>query len=342
MTIPILLDVDTGIDDSLALVYAAASPEVELLGTSCVGGNVAVDQVTINTAAVLDLAGRSDVEVARGLSEPIARPLMTTPETHGPTGTGHATLTASPGRISARSGVELIVETARSRPGEVSLVAVGPLTNIAVALEIEPRLLHLLKRLVVMGGCFGVPGNTAPRTEWNMHVDPEAAKAVFAAAAHGACNRPLVMPLDVTEQARLLPHHIARMAEVAGTALTSQQPLVSKSHPVMSFIADALRFYMEFHDRYDGFYGAFVHDPFALAAALDPSLVETVATTVDVETAGELTTGETVADLRNAWGREPNATVAVRGRADVFIERLVDRIGELARTLAVHSPISHP
>ena len=331
MRIPILLDVDTGIDDALALLYAAASCEVELLGVSCVAGNVGVDQVAVNTAAVLDLAGRSDVEVARGLSEPMARPLGTTPETHGPTGTGHATLTVSPDRISARSGIDLIIETALSRPGEVSLVELGPLTNVAVALDREPRLLHLLRRLVIMGGCFRVAGNTAPRTEWNMHVDPEAAKSVFAAAAHGSCELPLVMPLDVTEGARLLPHHVSRMAEVAGTALVSQQPLVSTDHPVMSFIADALRFYMEFHHRYDGFYGAFVHDPFALAAALDPSLVGTVETTVDVETAGELTIGETVADLRNAWGREANAAVAVRGRADVFLERLVMRIGALAR-----------
>ena len=210
-------------------------------------------------------------------------------------------------------------------------MALGPLTNVAGALDAEPRLFHLLKRVVIMGGCFGVAGNTAPRTEWNMHVDPEAAKVVFATAAHGSCNLPLVMPLDVTDRARLLPHHLARMAEVVGTALASQQPLVATDHPVMSFIADALRFYMEFHHRYDRFYGAFIHDPFALAAALDPSLVNTLATTVDVEIAGELTTGETVADLRNAWGRKPNAAVAVGGRADVFLERLVMRIGALAR-----------
>ena len=330
MSVPILLDVDTGIDDSLALLYTVASTEAYLVGVSCVAGNVPLAEVTANTAAVLDLAGHPETEVAPGSAGPIVRPLVTTPETHGPTGTGHEVLTAPPDRISDRSGIDLIVDTARSQPGEVTLVALGPLTNVAMALDREPRLLSLLKRLVIMGGCFRVTGNTAPRTEWNMHVDPEAAKAVFAAAGRGSLNLPLTMPLDVTEQARLLPHHVSRMAQLAGTSMESLQPLVSKAHPLMSFIANALRFYMEFHLRYDGFYGAFVHDPFAVAAALDPSLVTAVETVVDVETTGELTTGETVADFRNSWGREPNAAVALDGRADLFMERLVVRIGGLA------------
>lgn len=329
MATPILLDVDTGIDDALALLYAVASADARLVGVSCVAGNVSLGEVTANTAAVLDLAGHSEVEVAPGCAGPIERPLVTTPETHGPTGTGYATLAAPPDRISARSGIDLIVDSARSEPGEITLVAVGPLTNVAVALRREPRLLHLLKRLVIMGGCFTVAGNTAPRTEWNMHVDPEAAREVFAAAGRGARSLPLVMPLDVTEQARLLPRHMARLAERAGTSMESLQPLISDAHPLMSFIADALRFYMEFHHRYDGFYGAFVHDPFAVAAALDPSLVSTVETTVDIEAGGELTTGETVGDFRGAWGREPNAAIALDGRADLFMERLSVRIADL-------------
>ena len=330
MIVPILLDVDTGIDDAPALLYAVASPEADLAGVSCVAGNVSLDEVTVNTAAVLDLAGHPETEVAAGSAGPIGRPLVTTPETHGPTGTGHRVLRAPPDRISDRSGIDLIVQTARSRPGEITLVALGPLTNVAVALDREPGLLSLLERLVIMGGCFRVAGNTAPRTEWNMHVDPEAAKAVFAAAGRSSSSLPLVMPLDVTEHARLLPHHVSRMAELAGTSLESRQPLVSEAHALMSFIVDALRFYMEFHHRYDGFYGAFVHDPFAVAAALDPSLVAVTATTVDVETTGELTTGETVADFRNSWGRQPNAAIALEGRADLFLERLVSRIGALA------------
>ena len=329
MATPILLDVDTGIDDALALLYAAASTEARLVGASCVAGNVSLGEVTANTAAVLDLARHPEVEVAPGCAGPIGRPLVTTPETHGPTGTGYETLAAAPDRIGGRPGIDLIVDSARSEPGEITLVALGPLTNVAAALHREPRLLLLLRRLVIMGGCFTVAGNTAPRTEWNMHVDPEAAKEVFAAAGRGTRSLPLVMPLDVTEQARLLPHHVARIAELAGTSMDSLQPLVSEAHPLMSFIANALRFYMEFHDRYDGFYGAFVHDPFAVAAALDPSLVSTVETTVDVETSGELTTGETVADFRGAWGRGPNAAVALDGRADLFLERFVTRIARL-------------
>lgn len=326
------LDVDTGIDDSFALLYAAASPEAELIGVSCVAGNVPVEEVTVNTAAVLDLAGLNRVEVARGADRPIERPLVTTPETHGPSGTGYSILKAPPGRISERDGVDLIVEKVRNHPGELTLVAVGPLTNIALALDQEPDLLEMLGRLVIMGGCFTVTGNTAPRAEWNIHVDPEAARKVMAAAGKGTRNLPLFVPLDVTEQVLLRPDHVARIAESAGRPLRSAQPLhADEGNPLLDFMADALRFYMEFHFGYDGIYGAFMHDPFAVAAALDPTLVETVETTVDVETKGELTTAETVADLRNAWGRPPNAAIALQGRTDLFLDRLVTRLGALAR-----------
>ena len=145
--IPLLIDCDTGIDDSLALLYACASPEAEILAVTCLSGNVGAEDVARNTLAVLELAGRTDIEVAIGRTTPLVRPLEITPETHGPQGIGHAELPPPSRSLSERHGADVIVETARARPGEVTLVTLGPLTNLAVALEREPDLPRLLQPL---------------------------------------------------------------------------------------------------------------------------------------------------------------------------------------------------
>jgi purine nucleosidase len=343
---PVILDVDTGIDDSLALLYSAASPEANLVAVTCVSGNVEARQVATNTLAVLELAGRTDIEVAIGREVPLVRALETTPETHGPDGIGHARLPPPSRPVSDRHGVDVIVEEARHLPGEVTLVTLGPLTNVAVALEREPALPRLLRGLVSMGGAFGVPGNTTPTTEWNLHCDPEAARIVFRAwgeaiEADPSIARPLVLGLDVTERARITPEHVVRLARRAGStpdesfaAAGQDDPLRVErsvaSNPVIRFLADALRFYFEFHQRYDGFYGAFIHDPLVVAAALDRGLVTSEALYVDVETSGELTTGMTIADRRRLTGRPANVDVATTADAEAFLERLIERVGGLA------------
>src|SRR3954462_14048677 len=196
---PLILDVDTGIDDSLALLYAAATPDAEIVAVTCVGGNVDARQVERNTRAVLELAGRTDVEVALGREKPLVRPVETTPETHGPQGLGYAELPPPSQPLSDRHAADLFITEARRRPGEITLVTTGPLTNLAVALLREPDLPRLLKGWVLMGGAYRHPGNTAPTTEWNIHCDPEAAKIAFAAwgesaTAHGH-PRPVALGL---------------------------------------------------------------------------------------------------------------------------------------------------
>lgn len=339
--IPLLVDVDTGIDDSLALLYACASPEAELIAVTCVAGNIDARQVARNTRAVLELAGRDDVEVALGRETPLVRPLEVTPETHGPHGIGYAELPPPRRPVSDRHAADLIVAEARRRPGEVTLVTLGPLTNLALAVLREPDLPRLLRGYVLMGGSYRSPGNTAPTTEWNIHCDPDAAKVVFRAWAEAAADRPVALGLDVTERAKFTPEHLVRLARRAGLApdglvgtdgrLAADPPV---RHPVVRYLADALRFYMEFHSRYDGFYGAFIHDPLALAAALDPGLVRTEALAVDVELGGTLTSGETVTDWRRAWGRPPNLDVAVETDAAAFLDRFVERVGGLAAARA--------
>ncbi len=343
---PLILDVDTGIDDSLALLYAAASPDAELVAVTCVAGNVDASQVAQNTLAVLELAGRGDVEVALGREVPLVRPLVTTPETHGPRGLGYAELPPPAASLSERHAVDLLIDEARRRPGELTLVTLGPLTNLAMAVLREPQLPRLYRRYVLMGGAYRSPGNTAPTTEWNINVDPDAAKVVFSAwtaarEADPSIGRPVALGLDVTEKAKITPEHVVALARRAGSTPDDSLALAGgedpmhatrsvASNPIVRFVADALRFYMEFHSRYDGFYGAFIHDPLAVAAALDPTLIRTEALAVDIELGGTLTTGETVTDWRRVWKREPNIDIAVEADAEAFLERFVERVGRLA------------
>jgi purine nucleosidase len=319
--VKLIIDVDTGIDDALALLYVLASPDAELLAVTCTSGNVEAEQVAANTIGLLDLVGRLDIEVALGRRVPLVRPLMTAPETHGPKGIGYATLPEATRAVSPRHSADLIVEQARRAPGEVTLITLAPLTNLAVALEREPKLPHLLRGLVMMAGSYRSPGNTAPTSEWNVAVDPEAMQAVLSAweSADGV-GRPVALGLDVTERAKLTPDHLARLHSAAGP---------EPNGPLLTFIDDALRFYMEFHSRYDGFYGAFIHDALAVAAGLDPALITTQALAVQVELDGKLTSGETVTDWRRVWGRPPHLDIGVVADIETFFGRFIERVGGL-------------
>jgi purine nucleosidase len=200
-----------------------------------------------------------------------------------------------------------------------------------------------------MGGAYRHPGNTAPTTEWNIHCDPEAAKIAFGAWGASAIEHghslPVALGLDVTETAKIVPDHVVALARAAGSTPDDSLALARgedtmhatrsvASNPIVRYVADALRFYMEFHSRYDGFYGAFIHDPLAVAAALDPSLIRTEAVPVDIELGGTLTTGETVTDWRRVWGKPANVEVAVEANADEFLRRFVERVGRLAASRA--------
>ncbi len=318
----LLIDCDTGIDDALALLLAVASPDAEIVAVTCCSGNVEAAQVAINTRAVLELAGRPDLEVALGREVPLVRPLMTAPDTHGPRGLGYAELPAPTRPLSARHAADLIIEEARRAPTEIILVTLGPLTNLAVALLREPQLPRLLKGLVMMAGSYRSAGNTAPTTEWNVAVDPEAMQAVLAGwSGQAGVGRPLALGLDVTERAKLTPDHLARLRAAAGGGA---------NNPILRFVGDALRFYMEFHSRYDGFYGAFIHDALAVAAALDQGLVRSEPVAVEIELGGRWTTGETVTDWRRTWDRAPNVDVAIEADIDTFFDRFIDRVGTLA------------
>lgn len=341
-TTPLIVDVDTGIDDSLALLYLMASPEAEILGITCTAGNVPARQVAINNLAWLELCRYPEVEVALGAEVPIIQPLMTTEETHGPQGIGYAELPAPTRGLSPRHATQVWIDNARRRPGEITGLITGPLTNLALAVKIEPELPRLLKRIVVMGGAFNHAGNTLPTTEWNIAVDPDSAKIVFDAfSGLPEGRRPIVCALDVTERVEMHPRHIAELAEAAGSTpaeIISPEDEPGRrstaSNPVIRHLSDAVRFYMEFHRLYDQGFLAHMHDPFAAAIALDPSLGRVRPATVDVELAGALTRGQTVADWRGMWGRPANADIVVDTDPAEFFRRTIERVGALARRLA--------
>jgi purine nucleosidase len=320
-SLPLIVDVDTGIDDALALLYLCGSPEADLLAVTCVAGNVDARQVAENTRAVLELAGRADIEVALGREVPLVRPLRTAPETHGPRGLGYAELPPPRAPLSQRHAADLLISEARARPGEITLVTTGPLTNLAVALVRAPELPRLLKGLVMMAGSYRTAGNTAPTTEWNVAVDPEAMAVVLAGwAAIDGTARPLALGLDVTERAKLTPDHLLELRRRSAAA---------DDDPTLRFVDDALRFYMEFHSRYDGFYGAFIHDALAVAATLDRSLVRTESLPVEVELGGTWTSGETVTDWRRVWSKPANLNVAVDADIGTFFERFSERLSRV-------------
>jgi purine nucleosidase len=318
VTTPVLMDVDTGVDDALALMWAAASPEVELVAVTCSAGNVAAAQAAANTLAVLELCRGGGVEVAVGSAAPLVEPLGTA-TSHGPSGLGHAQLPAARAAASPRFAPDLIAAEARRRAGELLLVATAPLTNVALALHREPELPRLLRRLALMGGSFDHPGNTTPAAEFNVSVDPEAASVVLRAFS-SAPVLPLVCGLNVTEQTRLRPAHPDRLAAAAG-----------RDNPIVAFVADAVRAKFEANAAAGRGAVSHMHDPLALALALDPSLGETRRATVDVELAGRLTRGMTVVDWHGLWGLAANAEVAVAVDEERFLDELVRRLADLAR-----------
>ena len=337
-TQPVFVDVDTGVDDAMALVYLLASPEAELVGIASTGGNVAVDQVCVNNLGLLDLCGAPDIPVSRGAAQPLACPMRTAEDTHGPAGLGYAELPTSDRRLTEYDSAQAWVRAAHEHPGTLIGLATGPLTNLALALRAEPALPRLLRRLVIMGGAFDYRGNTTPVAEWNISVDPESAAEVFAAWGDQDPDRlPIVLGLNLTERIAMTPAILARLAAATGsptpemTAGDTRGTRSPATNPLIATLEDAMRFYFEFHHDQGEGYLAHLHDPLAAAVALDPDLVRTRACTVDVELDGALTRGMTVADWSGHWGRRPNAAIGIETEPTVFFDRFIDRVSRYAQ-----------
>lgn len=275
MARPVILDTDPGIDDALAILLAIASPEVALHGVSVTGGNCPLAAGWQNARDVLALAQHTHIPALAGVALPLLRPAFTAAETHGASGLGYAVLPPSSAPVATEHGVDFVIRTIMAHPGEVTLVPVAPLTNIAMAIRKAPEIVTAVRQVIIMGGAVRADGNTTSLAEFNFFVDPHAAHIVLTS------GMPITLvPWDITVDVMLFQHHIDRLMRI--------------DSPVSRFIAAATRFYMEFHLASFGVAGCAINDPVALALAFMPELATTQAVRIDIEHQSELTMGKTV------------------------------------------------
>ena len=307
MPIPTILDCDPGHDDAIALLLALASPELDLLGVTTTYGNQTLAKTTANALRVLELVARTDVPVAAGAERPLQRELVVAAHVHGESGLDGPVLPEPSALPTTTDAVEFIADTLAGAAEPVTIVATGPLTNVARYLA--ARGTQGIAQIVLMGGAIA-EGNFTPAAEFNIWCDPEAAAVVF------DCGLDITMiGLDVTHQALLGPEVEERLRD-AGR--------------VGSFVADLNVFFTRYHRETYGWNGAPIHDAVAVAHLIRPGLVETRHRNVSVELASELCRGRTVVDLWRRTDRVPNAHVGVGIDADGFFDLLVERIGTLA------------
>ncbi len=303
----VILDVDTGVDDALAIMLAVRSPELEVLGITTVSGNVPVAQCTANTLLTLEVLEAPNVPVVSGAAVPLAKEAFTAAEVHGTDGLGNVTARyPTPLRRATPGAVEFLLEMIRRFPEELTLVATGPLTNVAMAIQRDREAMRGVHGITVMGGAIRVPGNVGPTTEFNFAVDPEAAATVL-----GAGLPIRLVPLDVTERVVL-----SRGAVESAKGIGKLQ----------AFIRDMTAATMAFHREHEGFDGMFLHDPLAVGVVADPSLVRVQSMAVAVERRGELTSGMAVADLRRRSRATPTASVCVEVEAARFLHTFTQRV----------------
>jgi inosine/uridine nucleosidase len=302
----IILDCDPGHDDAMAILLAHGNPEIQLLAITTVAGNQTLDKTSLNARRVCTVAGIDNVPVAAGCDRPLTRALQTAAHIHGESGLDGPAFGEPTVPLDQRHAVDLIIELLMSSDGDITLVPTAPLTNIAMAVRKEPRIVRKVQEVVLMGGAF-TRGNTTPAAEFNIHVDPEAAAIVFQA------GWPLTMVgLDLTHQALATPAQLDRIAAL-GT-------------PVAGIAVQLMEFFRETYRRNAGFDSPPVHDPCAVARVIDPRVIDCVDAFVAIETRGEFSSGMTVTDFSARLGQAPNVKVATRLDVDRFWNLMVDAI----------------
>jgi purine nucleosidase len=318
---PVIIDTDPGTDDAMAILLALNSPELDVRAMTVVPGNVTAAQALKNTLGLLTLADRCDIPVAAGARRPLAQKLITAEFVHGEDGMGGIELPEAACEADGRFAPDLIIEMVHAMPGEITLIPIGPLTNIALAVLKDPSIVPLVKEVFIMGGSI-TEGNVTAVAEANIYNDPEAAQIVF----HAGWKVTMV-GLDVTHKTNFGKPHLERLAATRGT----QNDFASK---VMQFLIDlAAKF---------GADGTPMHDPLAIGVAIDPSFVRTGFMRIDVETRGEFTRGATVGNRYNMVEHnepegdrmkmtgidrvEPNTYVAIEVDAERFLAFFIDRL----------------
>ncbi len=304
---PVILDVDPGIDDALAILLAVRSPELDVRALTVVFGNVELELGVSNALKLLELAGRTDIPVASGESAPLVGEALTAKNVHGENGIGNVNLPDAKTKLYAGGALRLIAETLAASPEPVTLLPVGPLTNIALFLKTHPELRPKIREIVSMGGTAAAPGTVKPTVSFNILNDPEAAAIVYRSGI------PVTMiGLDVTSKTVLTPERVSAFAR--------------SSDPVERFVEAVV----SFHRDTRGAEGVVVHDPLAVGAVIDPSFVGTELLPIEVELRGELTRGQMVVDRRAeaTWraGASRSTRVALDVDAERFLEFLIGRL----------------
>ena len=305
----IIIDCDPGQDDAIALLLAMASPEeFEILGITTVAGNVPLHLTERNARLMCDLADRGDVKVYAGCARPMVRDLVTAEKVHGNTGIDGMEIGEPTQALQQQHAVDFIVDTLKgAEEASITLVPTGPLTNIGMAIDKDPSILANIKRIVLMGGAMREGGNFSPSAEFNILVDPHAAKVVF------ACGRPITaMGLDVTHQVIASKDRVSRIKALG--------------NPAAIATAGMLGFFNRHDSAKYGFDGAPLHDPCTIAWLLRPGLFEGKDCNIEIETESPLTIGHTAIDFWGISGREVNATWVYSVDADGFYDLLTDRL----------------
>ena len=308
----IIIDTDPGQDDAVAILLALASPdEIEVLGITAVAGNVPLSLTERNARIVCELAGRPDIAVYAGCDRPLKRKLVTAEHVHGKTGLDGPKLPEPKIKLQEKHGVDFIIDTILQEPGNsVSLCPLGPLTNIASAILKQPKIVSRIKQIVLMGGAYFEVGNITPTAEFNIFVDPDAAKIVFEAGIDM-----VVMPLDVTHKAL-----------VTGERNEAFRQLQS---PVGIAVAEMTDFFERFDKEKYGSSGAPLHDPCVTAYLINPKIFSGKKINVEIETESELTLGMTVADWWGVTDRKANTFFVSDLDSEKFFNLLTERLGRL-------------
>ena len=304
----IIIDTDPGQDDAVALLLALASKELEILGVTCVAGNVPLSLTSENARKILELTRYTEIPVFAGADRPIKRTLVTAEHVHGKTGIDGPVLEKPKIRLQSKEAIEFIIETILSYPkDEITLCTLGPLTNIGLAFQREPRIKTLIKEIIMMGGGFFEGGNITPAAEFNIYVDPEAAAEVLVSGI------PITMlPLDVTHKALTSRSRIESFRKIGNKAGIAT--------------AEMLDFFERFDVEKYGSEGGPLHDPNVIAYLLRPEFYEGKYVNVEIEVGSDLTRGMTVVDWWNVTTRKKNVYYVDRVKDEEFFNFLIQRI----------------
>ena len=306
----VIFDTDPGIDDALALLLLAASPEVDLRAITVTHGNTSQEKCLNNALKLVELGGIANVPIFRGASEPLVKELSVAEETHGDGGLGYAILPSSAVKPHDLLAHDAIINEIEKHPDEITLLCVGPMTNVALALLKRPSIARKVKRIISMGGAIHYPGNATPQSEYNVYCDPEAFDIVIRAGIDFT-----LVPLDVTYKCIFTKEHLARIDKARDE--------------IKEFVTDSTRFYKEFHASHQDIHGCAINDPLAAALLIDSTLVTYRDYYVTIDLQSPVSKAKTIADHYGALKKAPNAKVAMEVDVERFMNLFITRMNAL-------------